>query len=74
MGLFSFVKAKSNADKVIRCPRCAVQMQKKSRQGVTIDKCRKCGGIWLDKGEIENIASKLSKHEGKGKASTVKKR
>jgi ribosomal protein L37AE/L43A len=43
----------------IECPRCKVKMAKKSRQDVTIDKCLKCGGIWLDKGEIFHILQKL---------------
>ncbi|MFH0869798.1 MAG: zf-TFIIB domain-containing protein [archaeon] len=51
-------------DEIIGCPRCHRHMVKKSSMGVTIDKCERCDGIWLDGGEIENIISKLEKHEG----------
>jgi len=46
-------------DNIIDCPRCHRPMIKKSSMGVTIDKCERCNGIWLDRGEIENIISKL---------------
>jgi hypothetical protein len=52
---------------IIKCPRCNVPMQKKTRDGVTIDKCNKCGGIWLDKGEIDSIAKRMNDHQRKTK-------
>ncbi len=39
----------------MKCPRCNIGMEKKTKQGITIDKCKKCGGLWLDKGEIERL-------------------
>jgi len=30
-------------------------MRQVTRGKVTIDYCKKCGGIWLDKGEMEKI-------------------
>lgn len=41
------------------CPRCGVALAQVTRLGVTIDRCDGCGGIWLDKGELEV----LSEHE-----------
>jgi len=40
-------------------------MIKKSRMGVTIDKCGKCEGIWLDSGEIEKILMKIQEEQKK---------
>ena len=41
------------------CPRChhpmLIQDVKYEGDHVEIDRCGKCGGIWLDKGEIEKI-------------------
>lgn len=37
------------------CPRCAIEMEHLSRHGVTVDRCEVCGGVWLDKGELETI-------------------
>jgi Zn-finger nucleic acid-binding protein len=52
-------------DKIINCPRCKFPMIKKSRMGVTIDKCGKCEGIWLDSGEIEKILMKIQEEQKK---------
>ena len=43
-------------DKVGWCPRCNVSMAKEpapSNPKVTVDRCRRCGGLWLDAGELE---------------------
>ena len=30
------------------CPKCANDMSPVSHEGVTVDRCSSCGGIWLD--------------------------
>jgi Zn-finger nucleic acid-binding protein len=46
-------------DGKIHCPRCEtfmlVQDVKYHDKHVEIDRCGKCGGIWLDKGEVQTI-------------------
>jgi Zn-finger nucleic acid-binding protein len=37
------------------CPLCKINLQIADRQGVEIDYCPKCRGIWLDRGELEKI-------------------
>lgn len=37
------------------CPICNVDLLLAERQGVEIDYCPKCRGIWLDRGELEKI-------------------
>jgi Transcription factor zinc-finger len=37
------------------CPRCGVALVERSHQGVNADDCPKCGGIWLDKGELDQL-------------------
>ena len=68
MGLLDYFKMRKSAaehrqveDKGINCPRCSKLMIKKTRQGLTIDKCMSCGGIWLDKGEIYKIIDNLQR-------------
>jgi len=42
--------------KKLECPRCKKVMEKlKNKKGIVIDRCAKCGGIFLDKGEIQAI-------------------
>lgn len=59
MGLFTKKNNYEKDDPEIDCPRCHIPMLKKTRMGVTIDKCKKCDGIWLDGGEIEKILVKI---------------
>ncbi len=40
------------------CPVCHVALQMTSRQGVEIDFCPQCRGIWLDRGELDKILDK----------------
>ena len=42
-------------DEIIKCPRCKIKMKQATRADVTIDYCRKCGGLWLDHGEMEKL-------------------
>jgi hypothetical protein len=43
-------------DDVLNCPRDQTPMIKEIKRGVTIDRCLKCGGVWMDKGEMISIA------------------
>jgi uncharacterized protein len=38
-----------------KCPRCGGDLQETHAEMVRIDECPDCGGIWLDKGEIEQL-------------------
>jgi Zn-finger nucleic acid-binding protein len=38
------------------CPRCeTVLLDEVERHGVVLDLCKKCRGLWLDRGELEKI-------------------
>lgn len=37
------------------CPVCRVDLVMADRQGVEIDYCPKCRGVWLDRGELDKI-------------------
>jgi uncharacterized protein len=37
------------------CPVCNVQLVMSERQGIEIDYCPKCRGVWLDRGELDKI-------------------
>ena len=39
----------------LACPRCGEEMEVKGVQGIAIDRCPNCFGIWFDKGELESI-------------------
>jgi hypothetical protein len=38
-----------------KCPRCGGDLTENHAEHVKIDECNDCGGIWLDKGELEQL-------------------
>ncbi|WKZ56484.1 MAG: zf-TFIIB domain-containing protein [Bdellovibrionota bacterium] len=46
------------------CPVEGQPLEQLTMMGVVIDRCPKCGGVWLDGGELEQIitSSKQSEH------------
>ncbi len=40
----------------IGCPKCHAPMHEQTGNGVTIDRCEGCGGLWFDQGEAEALA------------------
>jgi uncharacterized protein len=39
----------------MKCPHCDVNLLMTERQGVEIDYCPDCRGVWLDRGELDKI-------------------
>lgn len=39
----------------MNCPNCNLPLTMSERQGIEIDYCPKCRGIWLDRGELDKI-------------------
>lgn len=37
------------------CPTCRVTLTMSERQGIEIDYCPQCRGVWLDRGELDKI-------------------
>jgi uncharacterized protein len=40
------------------CPTCQCDLQIAERQGIEIDHCPKCRGVWLDRGELDKIVER----------------
>ena len=47
----------------MKCPICEVDLMMTDRQGVEIDYCPKCRGVWLDRGELDKIIEKSSANQ-----------
>lgn len=45
----------TNAAAGMPCPVCQVPLVMSERQGVEIDYCPQCRGVWLDRGELDKI-------------------
>lgn len=44
----------------MKCPVCSVELKMAERQGVEIDYCSQCRGIWLNRGELDKIVERSS--------------
>lgn len=45
----------------MKCPVCTdVNLQMSERQGIEIDYCPSCRGVWLDRGELDKIIERSS--------------
>ncbi len=45
----------------LRCPKCAGHLESYTFEGFALDRCDKCGGIWMDRGELEGVVRKVSR-------------
>jgi len=42
----------------MKCPKCGADLAVEDYQGVEIDRCTECGGMWLDAGELEMLLAR----------------
>ncbi|WP_293381978.1 zf-TFIIB domain-containing protein [Phenylobacterium sp. SCN 70-31] len=45
------------------CPACRVDLVMADRQGIEIDYCPRCRGVWLDRGELDKIIERTAAYE-----------
>lgn len=60
-------EAKAAGTSSMSCPRCDGTLTETKVEDVSVDVCDKCGGVWLDSGELEQ----LTKREGGGFLSRI---
>lgn len=46
----------------IICPKCQAAMRSIERSGVLVDRCTECGGLFLDRGELEKLMDAETTH------------
>ena len=51
-------EAKAAGLSSMKCPRCDGSLKESKFEEVMIDTCDKCGGVWLDSGELEQLIQK----------------
>ena len=54
----------TNAAAGMPCPVCKVPLVMSERQGVEIDYCPQCRGVWLDRGELDKIIERSEQLAG----------
>jgi len=45
----------------MNCPQCHTALVMSERQGVEIDYCPQCRGVWLDRGELDKILERSNR-------------
>ncbi len=53
-------EAKTAGTSTMQCPRCDGKLEPRTFEDVEIDTCDKCGGVWLDSGELEQLTKRES--------------
>jgi uncharacterized protein len=46
----------------LTCPKCGGEMRTYERNGVVVDQCTECRGIFLDRGELEHLVDAEGRH------------
>ena len=49
----------------MKCPNCDATLVMADRNGVEIDYCPNCRGVWLDRGELDKILERTADHYSK---------
>jgi uncharacterized protein len=52
------LESESSDESKLDCPKCVGKLKEIAYDSVTIDACEKCGGVWLDAGELAQIIGK----------------
>ncbi len=52
----------------MHCPNCLLDLKITERQGIEIDYCPKCRGVWLDRGELDKIIERSLESLGGNRA------
>ena len=48
-------KAEKSAEHLDKCPRCGGALKEQHVEDVKIDECQDCQGVWLDRGELDQL-------------------
>ena len=56
--------AKAAGKSSMQCPRCDGSLKETKVEEVLIDSCEKCGGVWLDSGELEKLTARETESGG----------
>jgi uncharacterized protein len=48
----------------LTCPKCGSEMRSYERNGVVVDQCTGCRGLFLDRGELERLVDAESSYYG----------
>ena len=50
----------------MKCPACHIDLNMTERQGIEIDYCPQCRGVWLDRGELDKMIERSTADRSTG--------
>jgi Zn-finger nucleic acid-binding protein len=57
----------------MHCPRCdSTRLVEREREGLTVDLCPECRGLWLDRGELERLLARAQREADESEARLVR--
>lgn len=45
----------------MNCPVCGTALRPVDRQGIEVDVCDRCRGVWLDRGELDRLIERSAR-------------
>ncbi|HEY7166198.1 MAG TPA: zf-TFIIB domain-containing protein [Candidatus Binatia bacterium] len=45
----------------LHCPKCPGELERYTFHDFLLDRCNKCGGVWMDEGELEGVIRKVTR-------------
>jgi Zn-finger nucleic acid-binding protein len=45
----------------VQCPKCPGKLETYTFRGFILDRCHNCGGIWMEKGELEKVIRRVTR-------------
>ncbi len=57
----------------MNCPHCVTPLDVSERQGVEIDICPRCRGVWLDRGELDKIIQRYDAYDDESDRATYRR-
>ncbi len=49
----------------MKCPVCDSDLRAVDRQGIEIDFCPRCRGVWLDRGELDKLIERSTAYDSR---------
>lgn len=58
----------------LSCPVCQGAMREVTKEGVQIDTCGQCRGVWLDRGELEKLVGLVDRQAAEPRSQPTSRR
>jgi uncharacterized protein len=58
----------------LSCPVCQGAMREVTKEGVQIDTCSQCRGVWLDRGELEKLVGLVDRQATEPRSQPMSRR